>query len=78
MKKEKWEKWEKKEEWKTEKKGVPADFEYSVDLLVLFLSKYVCSLEENIQLKDTLDVDEKSAHESVKLLLRKYERLRVQ
>jgi len=42
----------------------------------LFLSED-CSLEENIKLKDALELDEKRAHESVKLLLRKYERLKV-
>jgi len=42
----------------------------------LFLSEDA-SLEENIRLKDALELDEKKAHESVKLLLRKYERFRV-
>jgi len=42
----------------------------------MFLNKDV-SLEENIRLKDALQLDEKVAHESVKLLLRKYERFRV-
>jgi len=30
-----------------------------------------------MKLKDTLEMDEKEAHESVKLLLRKYQRFRV-
>lgn len=42
----------------------------------MFLNKDI-SLEENMTLKDTLELDEKNAHESVKLLLRKYERFRV-
>jgi len=45
-------------------------------VISLFLSREV-SLEENLKLKDELDLDEKEAHESVKLLLRKYERFRV-
>jgi len=34
-------------------------------------------LEENVRLRDALDLDEKTAHENVKLLLRKYEHYRV-
>jgi len=35
------------------------------------------SLEENLRLKEELELDERNAHENVKLLLRKYERCRV-
>jgi len=42
----------------------------------VFLKKDI-SLEENMRLKDALQLDEQNAHQSVKLLLRKYERFRV-
>jgi len=42
----------------------------------LLLNKDI-SVEENMKLKEALESDEKNAHESVKVLLRKYERYRV-
>jgi len=53
--------------------SVSRDFDTCISL---FLNKDN-SLEENIKLKDELEMDEKTAHENVKLLLRKYERIRV-
>jgi len=45
-------------------------------LTLIFLNKDD-RLEENLKLKEALELDERNAHENVKLLLRKYERLRV-
>jgi len=46
-----------------------------ISVLQYFFSEDI-SLEENLKLKASL-ADEEDAHESVKLLLRKYERCRV-